>query len=576
MRWLLLLIPIALAALMLFLLRDESVDRHDRGTEGDRDAEATQHAESGTERGRTGRSGGRHAPEVAATETMPPLAPEALEVTVRNEHGESLSGIVVELRHEHTAFAKGETAERGIVRFEGVRLTDTTVYVLPGGDYPSVFLGRWGKSEELVRMSATLSAPRDILIRVRINGAPGLPSGFTLRAPRLVHETQDFQTGEIRGQIITLGRDVRLDIDLTANLLVDRSTLVAKENAGVLESTIELVRGIRVELRGPNVWEYAHDLRVESNHPDGSWGVPFGWSRRPILLSREKTKKTRFVMAPGHHRLVLHTLGLEVQKFEVSDYSKRGRLNVDVGTAQWLRVNVVAPSGYDLSGETGASVRGDGISSGVTVRSGERFLHPGDRDLDLTAFGPGLRPHPERGSLRMRQGGRVTLELTGDTSAFLTCTGSKAVRIRLVSRDSDQRTVHSAVSEAPFRFANLPRGTFDVVVHTEGSVPSLLEAVAFGDNPVNLGHIETGNGTMLSVQLKNRAKQWVHIDATWLPLGLPIKRPPQSMGNGRWILYGLPPGKVRLDFQMGDRKWSRVVTTSISGKQSIEVDCAAD
>jgi len=575
MRWFLILIPIALAALLVFLLQNDETERRD-GSRGAEETKSETNPERGPNRNGSIAPSPQSPPPEGHVQLPPNLDPRALEVRIRDERSQPVAGVIVV-----AGPVEARTGVDGIAAFPETPGRSHGVFVVPGGNFRMLRVGQWDGHVRTAPIEVVLRGPRNVVVRVRVDGEPMIPDGFKITEPRIVGLQVSKEAGEIRGQVVTLRRDVPLVLELETPMLASTEDRKLLDRSGALEATVDVVRGITVDLQPRGRRDVASDLHVETRQDDGNWKLAFGSAEGPICPPEARGRRLRITLMPGHHRLVLHSLALPIDEFDIAEGAKRRILHLPSSRPDWMEVRVHVPDGYARVSEAGFTVRGLDVPPGLTLMSGTRFLHPGDRELEFEATGPGLRPHPKRGVARRSRGGRVSLTAIAGSSALLRCDAARKVKIALYTRGPKPRLAHAAslrrLRGSQFAFPDIPRGTYHVAVYPSDSAPTMLESVAFDGERVDLGTIPTGPGAKLTIQLLNKPKDApIRVRATWLPIETGIDEAPRLLDGGRMEFEALPPGKVRLDFQMGHRRWSRLVHTSMSGKSSIEVDCSAE
>jgi len=579
MRLLLLLVPVALALILLFLLRDDSDARRSERADGPERWERSESDDGADEQT-------RGAEEISTTsDTAEPTrapnghsdaAPPQLEVTILNGAGAPRAGDNVTLSIKWRTLHTKATDSDGIARFSGLRIDSALVSVRPSGPFRRIEIGRWTRSAQTARITASLYGPRHVLIRVRVDGQPLVPTGFSLGSPRLASTSIMRERGEIRGQAMTLTDSVALGFKLGRGLLADTHEIPLRDVGGILEGELDIARGVLVVLDARQPRHAAEDLSVETRRDDGSWSRPFGWADEPIAKPESRLGTVAFYIRPGHHRLVLHTLRLPVQEFEVRAGARFQNLLLNPERMQWLEVRVNVPPDYSDARTAGALITGLDVAGGAKLGVRGRLLIPGDRELGLTAFGPGLRPHPTLGTKRVQREREVRLTAIGSGSAFLRCPGAKEVRLELSVGGEPRRTVYVRVAgrkNGRFEFQHVPRGRFDVAVIPKGSAGSTILNVLFEGESIDLGTIAAGKGATVEIRIKKLGRgEEVGISADWLPFGDRIDVAPQSRGEGRWVLGPLPAGKIRLNIHAGERTWQRLIETKIDSRVKVEVE----
>jgi len=514
---------------------------------------------------------------VPGTADRPP--PPALQVWVRDDLGDPVAKVRIALHQESREYDARVTAENGFARFPASYRSHTLVYLDRGSRKTRHLIGIWDGQPGAKRLEATMFRRRNVLLRVLVDGEPGFPAGFTLRYPVIEGMQRFDSSGEVRGQLVSFTRDVEIVPEADAQYLADQEQFMLKDRGGILEATLEYETGVPVELHVRKS-DMGEDLRFETQQDDGTWGTPFGWPEGPICNRCQASRRIRLGLRAGNHRLVLHALELPIREFTVAREDSPVRLDLRRSRLDWVEVRYDVPEAYRRASRIGVTVSGKDVPEGLRVVGEEtKFLHPGDRALELTVSGAGLQPHPKRGVRKLSRGGRVRLKAVAGAAATVRCPGSQRVKLTLHARTSPFEVEYSAIGTAlaggVFAFRNIPAGVFHVVVAPDRSAPTLIESVGFADTATRLGTIESGAGEELAIRYSNRGGNPVAVRATWLPIEKRLNNAARMQGDEA-SMSGLPPGNVRLDFKMSDHKWSRVVTTSISGKSTIEVDCAGD
>lgn len=564
MRWLLIVIPIVLAALLIYLVGDAQPDRREHET-NEQQAPAPEPTTAPPQQPVS-----QHATPPATADVRVIERRNRVVVTVRNPQGTPLEGILVSMNRGRGV----PTGPDGRVQFDSVA-PRMRFMVHPGGNFPPLPLG----SPKSNRLDATLYPPRNVVLRTLVDGEPGLPDNWRLKSPTIVGMHVSEQAGEIRGQVASLSREVPLEFTADPQFLIEPADRKLRDLNGALDATLEFRRGSPVEIRVTDR-EWGRDLRIEVLQDDDTWAPPFGWERRPLLAPDGRAIRIRVGLLPGRYRVVLHTLGLPVQEFDITSSSTEVVLRS--GNIRWVVLRLGLPQEYARPNDAGAMMRGKDLPPGVLLRNKKPILHPGDRDIEFTAWGPGLRPDPKRGRKTLKRGARLRLSAIASGTAVVQCRGARLLKMKLYSVEPPRRLTWAGSSNLRsgpygFVFRNIPQGVYDVALFPRGYTPQALTNIVFGEGRTDLGSIEIGKNALIEFLPRNLAKDArLAVGATWLPFGIPIKITPGRGKPGWWRIHELPAGQIRLDFQSGHREWSRIVMTRTDRKTTIEVDCASE
>ncbi|MHC4409072.1 MAG: Ig-like domain-containing protein, partial [Planctomycetota bacterium] len=452
--------------------------------------------------------------EPVEEQPAPPAVPSALprlDVTVTDVAGSPREGIAVALRGSYggASVAGAFTDAHGRVRFEQRAGTPLLrVHADPLDGTPEVFGGHWRPDPRNPKsMRIVLPGPLELNMRVTVDGAPGIPKGFDLLVPALRNEVRDEASGTIRGSVRAEGH--MFDLDVFAPDLVLMRKPVAFRSGEACWAQVDFSRALSVTIRIRGNTDFSDHIVLQRRYGERSWDKPLGETEFDFEHDDDLAILGHQVAA-GSYRVVTRPGGLVLEEFELTPDMRETTIELDLRDAALLDVTVVVPDGYEHPGRLAYEL----VETGriLTARRQE-ILHPGDRPLTIRASGPWLIPHPKRGTLRTRRGGKV--ELQAAPAPLVHVRGPHvvpALSIALWKNGVMDRTVPSAYPVIDgFAFNAPPKGRYDVVIYAWKHAPTLLRDVLLGPD-LAFGHEwRPVSGSVLTV----------------LPRGLPSGTVPQ-------------------------------------------------
>jgi hypothetical protein len=450
------------------------------------------------------------------------LLPRALDVIVRDEAGAAEAGVPVVLRKDRVFMTEERTTGAdGRARFEGLSRDVIEAWAPEAGpDGRGLALGTadLGPGDGLVL--AVLPVARDLLVRVRIDGKPGLPGRFELRAEGLVPGplVEDPGAGELRGRVRQARPGTSLPIRLErTGFLAEGSRAEPRDAAGTLVGEIGLRSpgALLVRVLTPSGGG-GFSLQLEQPDGTGGWrpavgpGLPNGPVSGTGALVRMSPLDT------GTYRVLDCLSACPSDPVWVQAGASPAEVTLDLRRVGWIGGRVVVPEGATVAG---ARVIVEGRIPGWTgvpaLPEGQPVQPDGTFRVRVARFPVSLRAsHPlfrSRGAVSVGEP-RKDIELrldAGPTLRFRTAPplpDDAAPKVRvLVFRgglDGPPSSEHTTrFQDGALRCGGFAPGRATLWIDAPDRAPAVVRGVELGEDDTDLGEVALPAGTALQVRL---------------------------------------------------------------------------
>jgi len=454
----------------------------------------------------------------AGTGAGPPVrfgAPPTLTLRVRDTAGAPVAGIAIRLFHEDAAVFPDSRTDAGGLAIVPVFARDPVkVRIRESRRAPFRTVRTFDPRRGDARMEVTLPCEREVSLRVRCDGTPGLPSAYELfKGPTRVAPDELSIDGE-RAQLRFRMRPAHGDVFLLAPGYLPATIRVERDEVDVdLIPAGTLV--VHVALASPRKQPYrlelldADDERVDLRR--GPWS--FGLHPGPDHVVRET------MMPPGYYRVRDVTSGKATREFLVLPGRSEVQLYLDLQDAWPPREpsisGFVTGPGLDLRlaevvavGPRGDRRRAPVSPDGTFVLpwSGSGVLEVSARHPQASAPTPALALSGPRDDviLRLRSRHRASARLV--PGADLPHPGGAEPRVRLFAAAEGQAplTLDVSLENGRVRFDGFRPGRYTLWFDLPGVTPLTLRDVVLADGVTDLGTLAVQPGTALRFRILGR------------------------------------------------------------------------
>jgi hypothetical protein len=436
------------------------------------------------------------------------------------------------------------------------------------------------------RLEVELPPEQDVVVRVSLQGVPGLPPQYTLTAGRRTIEAvaDDPERAELRFRARPAIGKEEVDVRLQGHgFVADRVPARAAEPGGPLRAEIDLqpVGTLLVRITGGEEERGDPQLRLERRRDaDGAWtaqGRPRG-PLYPVPAGAERVVPLHDVK-PGRYRVHEAQSGVVSTEADVAAGGPPAEVRLALTPSAFAEGRVVVPEGTGMSdvrviaeGIGDAESPGEPPGFAVDAEGGFRVHVPSDRVVRLRPFHPLLAPAPPDASVSV-QGARTGLVLRlapGPTARFRTPDlPDPGARLRvLLFRGAvgpePAFDLRPTVEEGVARFGGFAPGVYVAWFDLPGFAP-LATQVSLGDGETDLGDVRPGAGSTLQVE---RVQAGDRISVFVEALDPPVYWR-SSAGNqeeGEVLVRGLGAGRFR----------ARIVVNRRAAGTSFEVPFETD
>lgn len=410
----------------------------------------------------------------------------------------------------------------------------------------------------------TLEPPREIVLRLRVDGVRRLPAKFGVHVTGGAQGevTEDADAAELRLEVLPFEKDRKLKLTLAAGGYprVVRD-IEPEDQPAILD--IDLVKGATAKIVCTPPSDGEISLRLEAwNEKRGRWATTGG-----MLFGRAAQTERRFTgLHPGSYRAVDGRSGIATESVELGSGTDH-TFTLDLTGTGWVEGRVEVPEGEEartatvhLSGDRLADVaRFPGDGARVRTDGSFRVRVPGDRPVSLSVRHPMLVPDPDAGratvtrprsgiALRLVRGAMVKFLLSEPPPR------SPSHRIMLFKGAVEGDPAHTCdvtYDGAIGRFGGFKPGTWTVWCDLPPRAPLVLRDIALNaESDLGLLHPKPGASVRVTVHHKpdDRPRTWVSARHQGTP---PYDR--RGSGTGaEIILPGLGPG--RFEVNIGGKK----------------------
>lgn len=519
--------------------------------------------------------------------------PRRVEVHVTEESGAAIAGVAV--RADDTDGTPwGEvtsTGPDGVAVIDGLPARDMEVYV---GMTPE---DGWGSKAAVVdlamadgRVNVTFGSVRDAVVRVRVDGKPCIPSGFTWSVSKTVFAegSEEPETGTLRVRLRPRSVHATPIVWIEAPGFNPAGAMLQWERRGSpAVADIGLTRSgtlvTRIAAR-PGV-----AVRVKVEHVRGSdeWPLPDGPAYDSAGVHRWEEVR------PANYRVRDLDSGLFTGPIAVRS-GETTEAFLDLTGFVVVRGRVVLPEGWEVNGVEVACEGRDidttsGSQSGKAIEPDGSFVLavPGDRPVTLRVRHPTLLSSDVASSATVTAPtDEVILRLEEPSTAFFRWVARDAGpaepdRARghayLLKRESEDSPSGShrvtILKDGKARFSEFEPGKYVVWIDLEPFAPTRIGEVTLGPKRTDLGTVVFEKGSAVRARvLVAEGKDEPDVEGYAQRLeGVPdYERWLKWSGDGHAFL-GLGPGKFRLEveWKRPDGVWKKV-------EQTIEVDGHTD
>jgi len=451
-------------------------------------------------------------------------------------------------------------------------------------------------------LEVTLDPVFEILLRVRLDGRPGLPALFTVRTSsgvvRVTHE--DPRLGELSVEM-RADPEAELYVFLQAEGYLMGYAAVPAGTTGdrrIVDVDLQRARALRATLDRPD----DRRIEVQPERWDESAGDWRQGGHFTLKMNWPNGPHGSFVfpgLEPGHYRV--HELRSDVTSEPVDLDGAVYEASVHLDLSSVLRVSgrIEAPEGTDLR-SCRVLIEGEGLGaanqgrwmpggeppSGVYVRGEGEFsvTVPGDRPVTLRPWHPWLSPAAEGGVavidgesadvvLRLVEGNEVQVPVPERAGGSFR--GERSLRVFQYESDPIGKPLgvfHAPIVDDVGRFGGLPPGTWTLWIDPETDyAPVTLRDVRVEPGVTTLAEPEFGPGSTLRVRVLVPEGQDVpRIYAGARKLDEPvIHRLLNSEGETVVLLPGLDAGRYAVTL-------STIMELGQHPSQELEVDGVTD
>jgi hypothetical protein len=482
-----------------------------------------------------------------------------------------------------------ELDEAGCATFEGLHGMRVTVYLsavkTAWGGTP---IGTVDLDAGSGRVEAKLARPREVHLRITLDGEPGVPPGLSastwmgMSSSQLPVEVLDAAAGLVRltWQPPAAGATARFAVQAQGWVAADPTAALQLEDAGtgVLERSFAFVGGAAMGV------QVVLPKNGQANVFPQRWDAATGaWVDAPVGVVQLAADGSGRVepLRPGRYRLASRSDGAVSDPVEVG-VGQTVTATLDLSKAGVASGRVVVPDGFDVSQ---ASVEVDGRSytprafGRRTVRADGTFhvMLSGSEEVVLRPEHPLLVPASSGGTVKItepREGLvlelvrgpqiRARLEPAPPKPEFYRAPRLLAFR-GAVGPVAQGRVVPIQLEQGQLKCGGLPAGTWTLWLDVPDFAPVTLEQVIVPKEGVDLGTIPLSRGSTVRFVYEAEEGQALARATVWL----------QSLGEPRYVrsvngteavleVTGLGPGR----FQLGGGP--RGPGTALSGE--IELD----
>lgn len=528
----------------------------------------------------------------ADTDTGPPVrfvTPPTLDLRLRDPTGAPVPGVAVRLFLEDVPiYPEDRTDAAGRAQLPVFAHDPVTVGVRERRHAAFRTVRTFAPQGGDARMEVTLAAAREVTLRVRCDGAPGLPYAYELYADRTRIAPEEVQADRQRGRLEFSLRPESGDVHLLAPGYLAATVHVDRDDVDVdliPAGTLIVDVALAVPEKQPYRLALVDDRGAERVDLErGPWS--FGLHPGPDHVVRET------MMPPGHYRVADLTSGKATEEFFILPGRGEVHLRLDLRDAWPPRDPVVAgvvlAPGLDPRlaevigvGPGGERRRAPVAADGTFVLPwlGPAVLEVSARHPQAAGPGPALVLTEPRGDvvLHLQSRHRATASLV--PGAGPPRPGATEPRVRLFPAAQGQAPYRLDVrlAEDRLRFDGFRPGRYTLRFDLPGCVPLTLSDVVLRDGVTDLGPLHLDRGSTLRFHILGRQGETVpELSIVARALATPAyRRSVRTGGAGEAVVAGLGAGAFQVgawERYTGLRIWSRRVDVDGTNDVRLEID----
>lgn len=404
------------------------------------------------------------------------------------------------------------------------------------------------------RLEVTIPREREVVLAVRIDGAPGLPPPPTMlqvHGEQFKDVSRDEAMSELRVRWRAPPQFTATTASASISGFVPASTrLEIHPGTGPIRGTLELQRAGALLVHVDLPADKRHHVQMQAfDEAKGAWPedpLPSNMSTMSIGQPTEADAEGNLrlnLLRPGRYRVYDSSSAIVSPEVRVVAGDTPAEVRLDLRTAGWVRGRVEVPLLHSLAGaavsiadaprRTDPGAFGSSGVTSVNEKDGTFWFRvPGNRDLRLRVSHPLLRADPREGTVEVREPrDGVVLKLVLGPTAMVRFDrevmtqmnrGSKrslAVRLYDGEPTGEPRAALGATLEGDglsASFGGFDPGTWTVWIDTPPFVPTVFRGVSLADGPNDLGTATLSEGSRFVMEVKVKEGQSPPRFALWL------------------------------------------------------------
>ena len=244
-------------------------------------------------------------------------------------------------------------------------------------------------------------------------------------------------------------------------------------------------------------------------------------------------------------------------------------VTIDLSDADWTRFSVLLPREFRDDKPIQIAISGKSVIDGASILATRRIVHPRDRNLTFTLDNQHVHAEP---AVRAT-GGHVRLIATAaaEITFGLPQAAAHDVMPTVYRIDPDGPIILNTFRRDELIHAFTVRRTQDVIVHLAGHTPQFFRGVDFTDGTHDCGDLVLDEGATLEItRVDSEHYDFIMLSPHWLDHGLTLDSGWIEESGMTITLRGIPKGKIRIDFETGDKSWSREYESTGKGTRRIK------
>ena len=467
----------------------------------------------------------------------PPLS---LEVHAVDAEGRPVAGASLSLRDRSDNAETGvvSTDETGTARFEGLYFTRASLYLLddPSSPYGGREVGQVSPSPNGARFDCVLGRARDIVLRVTLDGKPGLPSSYVLQVdgPLMREVEEDPEGGLIRFSYRPLGEDPEIGVLLRPDGYLPASeTVPIPPGSDPVEVDLPLSGGRWIQ--GSVGLPPDGEARLILEKSDGAaWEVVQVPSGQMFLDVPPGGALRVGPLEPGRYRLWDSDCNLVSGVADLTGPETVAEVAMDLSHAGLAQGKVELPPGVDAArvrvrmegeGLREADARFGPLLMGVPVQSDGSFSVrvPGDRRVRLLAWHPSfpsgedralLVTEPREGivlALAAPQGAAVVFRVSPEPppmpKGFFGPGGGRVLLFKGEAEGKPDSEHTLAIKDGVATFSGYEPGTWTLWIDIPGFAPKVLQSANLSKGGDDFGTLQFSEGTLLRIRVVTKGDE---------------------------------------------------------------------